>query len=439
MTDIGATSGTGTCGDGRPREDAPGEVRLIPITGVGEVSTGDDLGSLLTSAMDRVGLHLQDGDILVASSKIVSKAAGLRRKVPSDDPQLAAAAKAALVREHTRRVVAERAGVNGITRVVHAAAGPVMAAAGIDASNTGPDGGLLILPDDPDAAAAHLAAGLAAAGGAKDRRFGVILSDTAGRPWRLGQSDFAIGAWGVDVLDDLRGASDGDGRGLSVTARAVADQLASAADLVKGKVGGIAAALVRGLPDLVTGRVGDPAASPHRAGAGAAVLVRTGPDDWFAQGRVEAVRSALGVHPGGAVAERVGIPSLHPETLEVRIGRAIAMACLDDGTDPAMTQIEDQPSPVQVRLSPAGAGEDGSPRIEVASTDAYLRGLITARLRVALVAEALAGPLLTGVSTPVRVQPISDLEPDPEREPEEPAPGTAESALAQPESSASDR
>lgn len=332
---------------------AEGVVVLLPLRGVGEVRQGDDLAALLVQAAAACG-GLQDGDLLVVSSKVVSKALGLR------EPETAG--REALVLGQARRVVAERRTATGTTRVVEAEAGPVMAAAGVDASNTGPDGGLLLLPADPDRAAAALHAAVVAL--VPDVRLGVVLSDTAGRPWRGGQTDFALGAHGVRVMDDLRSGVDADGRPLAVTSRAVADEVAAAADLVKGKVGGVPGALVRGLPGLVI--------APDVFGGGtpgARSLVRTGPGDWFALGHLEAVRAALGAPPATPAADLVGVPEAGPEDDAVRGARAVRLALL--GHEAA-----------QVVGSPAGG-------YAVAASDLVLAGRVAARLEVALVSEAL--------------------------------------------------
>ncbi len=255
-----------------------GAVSVLPLPGVPEVSPGDDLATLLLDALERAALRLADGDCLVVSSKVVSKALGLLWDGP----------RAAAVDAASRRVVAERDGAAGLTRVVEAAAGPVMAAAGVDASNTGPSGAVLLLPEDPDGEAARLRAALLAASGLGPRAaLGVVLSDTAGRPWRAGLTDFALGVAGVAVLDDLRGGVDADGRPLLVTARAVADEVAAAADLVKGKADGVPAALVRGLPASWFAAAGD----------GARSLVRTGPGRLV---RARARRGGPGRARGGA-------------------------------------------------------------------------------------------------------------------------------------------
>ncbi|MCK0111420.1 coenzyme F420-0:L-glutamate ligase [Ornithinimicrobium sp. F0845] len=330
-----------------------GTVTVHPLPGIPEVVAGDHLGRLLRDALTRAGLTLADGDVLAVSSKIVSKARGLRE---------VADGRGESVLRQSRRIVAERRTPTGTTRVVEAVAGPVMAGAGIDGSNTGADNRLLILPGDPDAAARELYAELLMAYAPQPLpRLGIVVTDTAGRPWRAGQTDFALGACGVAVLEDLRGAEDADGRLLAVTARAVADEIAAAADLVKGKAAGVPAALVRGLPG---GTVTDPGA------AGARTLVRTGPGDWFALGATEAVRAALGAAPGSPAADRVGVASVVPEEYADRLARAVRLALL---------------------------GEDGAEVMEgagghllVNAGTPFVAGRVCARLEVALASEAIA-------------------------------------------------
>ena len=253
-----------------------GALLVVPLRGMGAVRTGDDLAGLLVAACRRAGTVPLDDDVLVVSSKVLAKALGLWR----DDRETAIAAE-------TRGVVAERRTPNGITRIVRSAAGPVMAAAGVDASNTGPEaaGRVLVLPRDPDTRAARLRTEIARLTGTRPA---VLLSDTSGRPWRVGQTDFALGCAGLRPTDDLRGSVDADGVALHVTVRAVADELAGAAELVKGKADGVPAVLVRGAGHLITGQ----------DGPGAAGLVRFDQADWFATGTVESVRAALGCPPG---------------------------------------------------------------------------------------------------------------------------------------------
>lgn len=335
-----------------------GALQVLPLGDLPEIRAGDDLAALLTRAARRWG-GLLDGDVLVVSSKAVSKALGLRLSPRSttDDPAQERRLREEAVDRHTVRVVAERRTAGGTTRVVEALAGPVMAAAGVDASNTGPDGGVLLLPEDPDGTARDLHRALTAAD--PGLRLGVVLSDTAGRPWRAGQTDLALGAHGVLVLDDRRGGTDADGRPLAVTARAVADELASAADLVKGKADGVAAAVVRGLPDAVTDD------SP-----GARSLVRTGPADWFALGHLEAVRAALGAPPGTARAAEVGVPGTAPEGPGERGARAVRLALLA------------HPDQAQVTGSPTEG-------YAVRSPDPVTAGKVAARLEVALAGEGV--------------------------------------------------
>ncbi len=379
----GSADRTGHPGSaGRAEPATAGALTLVPLHGMGEVERGADLGALVLAALAAQDLALQDGDVLVVSSKVVSKSLGLREQTPDRDH---------VVLQQSRRIVAERRGPAGTTRVVESAAGPVVAAAGVDASNTGPGAGLLLLPTDPDLAARSVyAALLTAHAPAPLPLIGVVLSDTAGRPWREGQTDFALGACGVAVLDDLRGGVDVDGRALSVTARALADEIAAAADLVKGKTLGVPVALLRGLPEGTVGSPGLP---------GASGLVRTGPGDWFAFGAAEAVRAALGAPPGSPEAEAVGIASVLPEDDEVRLARAIRLALLDVAgearAEPRAEPGEANRSYVTFRggeLSVRAArAESGALHLEVHTSDPFLAGRVSARLEVALHSEALGG------------------------------------------------
>lgn len=251
-----------------PAQPPAPELRVWALDGIPEVAEGDDLVALVVAAVaDRSGADgaLADGDVVVVTSKIVSKAEG--RFVAAEDREQA-------ITDETVRVVASRAHPGGVTRIVENRLGLVMAAAGVDASNT-PEGTVLLLPVDPDASAGRLRAGLAERLGV---RVGVVVTDTAGRPWRAGQTDIAIGAAGVQVMDDLRGQTDAQGRPLTVTVAAVADEIAAAAELVKGKASGRPVAVVRGLAHLTLAD----------DGPGARALVRLGAEDMFAQGSAEA-------------------------------------------------------------------------------------------------------------------------------------------------------
>jgi len=235
------------------------------VEGIPEIAAGADLVAIVGEAIEDMGRPLADGDILAVTSKIVSKAEGR---------QVEAADREAAITAETVRVVAAREHAHGVTRIVENRQGLVLAAAGVDSSNV-PEGSVLLLPIDPDASARRLCEGLRSRFGL---RLGVIVSDTLGRPWRQGQTDVAIGAAGVRVLDDLRGSRDAGGRLLEVTVPAVADEIAGAADLVKGKTSGRPVAVVRGLGHLV-GELDEP---------GAATVIRPAEQDLFRLGSAEA-------------------------------------------------------------------------------------------------------------------------------------------------------
>ncbi|CAD5994646.1 coenzyme F420-0:L-glutamate ligase [Agreia sp. COWG] len=251
---------------------AAAELSVYGVPGIPEITPGDDLAGLIGAALDARGLVLEDGDILVVTSKIVSKAEG--RIVAAADRESAITAE-------TVRVVASRAYPGGMTRIVENRQGIVQAAAGVDASNT-PAGTVLLLPEDPDASAREICASVREASGAQ---IGVIVSDTLGRAWREGQVDAAVGAAGVLVIDDLRGSTDTFGQTLSVTQAAVGDELASATDLVKGKASGMPVALVRGLGRLVTASLDTPARALVRPPQGD--MFRLGTDEAMAEGYAE--------------------------------------------------------------------------------------------------------------------------------------------------------
>jgi len=245
-------------------------ITVLPIFGIGEVNPGDDLPAMLGAALEQQQTPLQDGDIVVVTQKIVSKAEGCLVQLDSVQPSELArkwaerwdkdARVVELVLRHSRRIVRMDRGVI-ISETFH---GLVCANAGIDLSNVGGDRATL-LPPDPDASAERIRSALSAAAGA---RLGVIITDTHGRAWREGQINLAIGVAGVEALRHFEGQLDPTGYELRVTMLATADELASAAELVMGKVDRVPAALVRGL-----GR----ALGPGKASE----LVRTADKDLF--------------------------------------------------------------------------------------------------------------------------------------------------------------
>lgn len=238
-------------------------LEVHPVEGLPDIRPGDDLGQLLADAF-----VYQAGDVVVVTSKVISKAEG--RLVPAGTDREATRLRAVV--DETVRVVARR----GSTTIVQTRHGLVMAAAGVDASNVRGDE-IALLPLDPDASAAHLRDRLRALTGVE---VAVVISDTMGRAWRVGQTDQAIGVAGLAPVRDSRGTTDSHGHVLEVTEIAVADELAGAAELVKGKADGIAAAVVRGLP-------------PTDDGRGAAALVRPAHQDWFRLGTADAHQQTL--------------------------------------------------------------------------------------------------------------------------------------------------
>ncbi len=238
---------------------------MIPVTGLPEVAAGTDLAALIAAAVP----DLRDGDILVVTSKVVSKAEGRVATMPRERA----------IEAETVRVVARR----GPTTIAQTRHGLVMAAAGVDESNTAP-GTVVLLPEDPDESARRLRKALQEKvlqakpeQGRAGVRLGVIVTDTMGRPWRAGQTDNAIGAAGVLPVRDLRGQADTFGNVLEVTVAAVADEVAAAGDLVKGKARHVPVALVRGLDELVT----------EEDGPGARAIIRPADEDMFRYGSAD--------------------------------------------------------------------------------------------------------------------------------------------------------
>lgn len=243
------------------------ELRAIAIEGLPEVREGDRLGELIAAQAE-----LQGGDVLVVSQKVVSKAEGRVRRLAEVEPsprarELATALgkEAALVElilaesSEVVRTDAERGIL--ITATHH---GFVCANAGIDASNLEEDGTVCLLPADPDASARRIRNELM-------HTVAVVVADSFGRAWRLGQAEVAIGCAGLQPLDDWRGRNDAQGRALNATVIAVADEVAAAADLVRGKDSGVPAVIVRGVDRYVGAE----------DGPGAAALLRPPAEDLF--------------------------------------------------------------------------------------------------------------------------------------------------------------
>jgi len=330
---------------------ATSPVTLTPLLGLPEVRNGDNLAELMLKALQDNGIRLVDGDILVVSSKVVSKSMGFQ--APSSD-------QTGAVLSQTVRIVAERMTPSGVTRIVESKAGPVMTAAGVDASNTADQSVVLLLPEDPDSVTARLRNdlqdGWEELAGSRPR-IGVILSDTAGRPWRHGQTDF--------------------GRVMSVTERCIADEIAAAADLVKAKTAGVPAAHIRGLGQHVHNLSASDQGGESLSGA--RDLIRTGQQDWFGYGRLEAVRAALGVEPGSAAASEVGVPFIVGEDAATRARRALRVALL---------------------TCPLASARINGRTITLAAPDDFTLGVAATRAEVALHGERLTTTLTRTPSAP---------------------------------------
>jgi coenzyme F420-0:L-glutamate ligase/coenzyme F420-1:gamma-L-glutamate ligase len=272
-------------------------IHVTAPDGVPEVREGDDLVRLLLDVVD-----LLDGDVVAVTSKVVSKAQGRVREGTRDD---------ALPGE-TARVVARR----GPTSIVRTRHGLTLAAAGIDGSNI-ESGRVVLLPEDPDASAGAIRTGILERTG---HNVGVVVTDTAGRAWREGQTDIAIGVAGLRPLETYAGRTDAHGNELAVTAPAVADEIAGVAELAQGKLGGRPFAVVRGRSDLVL--------PPGEHGPGAAALVRPDGADMFGYGSREAVLAALRHRPDEATP--FGRPVDAGELVEV-LAAAVDVSTTTDG------------------------------------------------------------------------------------------------------------
>ncbi|MQA14060.1 MAG: coenzyme F420-0:L-glutamate ligase [Pseudonocardiaceae bacterium] len=284
----------------RPHEHdhgAAGEVRVMPVPGLPEFRPGDDLATAVAGAAP----WLADGDVVVVTSKIVSKVEGRLVGVPSE-PAARDAARRKLVESEAHRVLARR----GRTLITQNSLGIVQAASGVDASNVELDE-VALLPEDPDASAARVRAALSGALGVD---VAVVITDTMGRAWRIGQTDTAIGSAGLEVLHRYAGTHDGHGNELEITEVAVADEVAAAADLVKGKLVGVPVAVLRGL-------------ARHDDGSLAGELVRPVDEDLFRLGTDDAIE--LGRRQ--AVLLRRSVRSLRPDPVDPAVlRRAVGVA-----------------------------------------------------------------------------------------------------------------
>jgi coenzyme F420-0:L-glutamate ligase/coenzyme F420-1:gamma-L-glutamate ligase len=331
-------------------------LEVLPVRGIGDVTPGDDLAEMIT----RAAPWLRDGDVLVVTSKIVSKAEGRLVDVPADGPEREAARQEVLASE-TARVVARR----GQTAIVQTHHGFVMAAAGIDASNVDKTH-LVLLPRDPDASARALHAALRERG----LRVGVIVSDTMGRAWRNGLTDVALGAAGITPLRDHRGEIDPYGNELQLTEMAVIDELAAAGELVKGKCDRVPVAVVRGYPGA--GAEDTP---------GAATLLRDAASDMFSLGTAEA--RAAGLRDAATLGE--ALPGGVVSAAAVERAVATVAGVMAPGTTVTAAEVVPSGAAAALRLTPP----------EVAGPAVWVRlGADAHRLRAALAAEGVASAVL---------------------------------------------
>ena len=415
-------------------------LEILPITGIGEVTPGADLATLIAEAAP----WLIDGDVLVVTSKIVSKSEGRLVDLPADEPDRTRV-RDEWVSAETAEVVARR----GPTRIVRTRHGFVMAAAGIDNSNVDPNR-LVLLPEDPDRSAVELRRGLHARLGID---VAVIVSDTMGRPWRNGLTDVALGAAGIDPVRDYRGQYDRYGNELRLTQVAVVDELAGAGDLVKGKAEQVPVAVVRGYPwrarpaavdaDGSGGDRTDHGPGGDRAGDGPGVrpLIRDLAADMFTMGTAEARRAGLlaaatlppapptGTSDAPAVSAGTGDATANapagpastsdPAGISDPAGTADAVrraVRAVSGFVAAGTRFEPLSPPAAATLlwpatlpaypgfvycrpptAPAGGAADGSPRA-IATLVRF--GADLHRLRAALAADGVASAQLDGVDAP---------------------------------------
>ncbi|MGI8720827.1 MAG: coenzyme F420-0:L-glutamate ligase [Geodermatophilaceae bacterium] len=353
-------------------EPVAGTLEILPIAGLPELRPGDDLAGLVC----RAAPWLRDGDILVVTSKAVSKVEGRLLSVPTDLEGREHARQEAITAE-TSRVVAQR----GATKIVVTHHGWVMAAAGVDASNVA-RGELALLPLDADASARALREAIADRAGV---RVAVVITDTNGRTWRRGLTDVAIGVAGMAAVIDLRGQLDTSGVPLEITEIAVADEVAAAADLVKGKLAGVPAAVLRGLP------------FQDDDGQGSASLRRPVAEDMFALGTRDVVGTRRA--PTGFAPRPAPVP-----VLRGAIETALRATGLLEGLELLAELVPERPTPAsgEVAQSPAGRLLDQAtaviaPVLPYPSDAVTLTrlGMAIAALLIQLHAEGLAAAWLS--------------------------------------------
>ncbi len=350
---------------------APGTVEIIPITGLPEFRPGDDLCAAIVTAAP----WLRAGDVVVVTSKIVSKVEGRLVQVPAE-PELRDARRRELVLDESVEVLAQ---INR-TLITRSRLGLVQAASGVDASNIAADE-VALLPADPDGSAADLRARIRESIGAD---VAVVITDTMGRAWRNGQVDAAIGSSGLPVLADYNGMRDSLGNDLLVTAIAIADEVAAAADLVKGKLGGIPVAVVRGLAQVDDG-------------SSALDLIRPIEEDLFRLGTDMSI--ALGRKQAALLSWSAGAFTNEPVEIDVVRGAVAAALAVAD-----------------VRVAHVAEGRKrlldelavDAPEIVLVAGDAFEAGTAVRNLVVALAAEGV-GAVRVPVPDPEAVRAMLDL------------------------------
>ncbi len=364
------------------------KLTVLGIDGLPEVRAGADLAGLIAEGLERGGERLHDGDVVAVAQKVVSKAEG--RVIPVTDRESSIASESA-------RIIRRTASGMVISETHH---GFVCANAGIDASNL-PQGVLSLLPSDPDASAQRVAEGIRIRTGAT---VGVVISDTFGRAWRVGQTDVAIGVAGIAPLRDERGEHDRFGRPLEVTLAAVADELAGASDIARRKAGGVPFVVIRGAD-----------VRPDPQGSARALIRRPG-EDLFRWGLPQAVLQGLGANeePWSLVADFA---------LEESLRTALSTAGQGSDRWRLVAVPDSELSTASAALGPGKAFSAASALVAVCLVDPPVVGpdrdeLVLAaggaveRLRVALSALGCASVWQAAGAMSADVTALLDLEPE---------------------------